>query len=562
MKNKKDYIYNKLSSEKIDICALQEVEIQHGYDCNLLSSKDYRLEVEKVSGKARIATAIKNNIDYTRRNDLEKEDSSVIIIDLNSNPKLRLINIYRSFNPPKNKNALAAFKEQIEIIKSSLLNCNQYQPIILGDFNLDYECKNLITYRFKNYFDILEELTDQFNLMQMISNPTWQRIINGNLKESILDHLYVKNPTNVKNLILDKTIIGDHTLLMFEFQYCPDPPNRVLKRCWKGYSKELLCAELSKTDFNIQADTPQSYWNQLEQKILTITDQIVPYVPFINNASVKSLQPNSAMKKKLNLRKRLIKISRTNPNDPLRIRINNLNKEIKSHFHNQKYNNIQRSIIPGNSKSLWKAVKISKDENINEIPNVMFKNGSKINKFDIPDAFASFFVDKVQKIVNETNINPNVYNGKRKLNNINENFMEYSDVLLAVKSLKTKNCEGHDRLPQRILIDGIEILINPLVELFQKIYEQKKLPQQWLISKTTPILKKGSPQNIENYRPISNLCSVTKIFEKLILLKLHKLEIKHKIDLTGKPQHGFKQKRSTGTASRTLQSILARALNF
>ena len=172
MKNKKDYIYNKLSSEKIDICALQEVEIQHGYDCNLLSSKDYRLEVEKVSGKARIATAIKNNIDYTRRNDLEKEDSSVIIIDLNSNPKLRLINIYRSFNPPKNKNALTAFKEQIEIIKSSLLNCNQYQPIILGDFNLDYECKNLITYRFKNYFDILEELTDQFNLMQMISNPT------------------------------------------------------------------------------------------------------------------------------------------------------------------------------------------------------------------------------------------------------------------------------------------------------------------------------------------------------------------------------------------------------
>ena len=96
--------------------------------------------------------------------------------------------------------------EQIEIIKSSLLNCNQYQPIILGDFNLDYECKNLVTYRFKNYFDILEGLTDQFNLMQMIPIPTWQRIINGNLKESILDHVYVKNPLNVKNLKLDKTI--------------------------------------------------------------------------------------------------------------------------------------------------------------------------------------------------------------------------------------------------------------------------------------------------------------------------------------------------------------------
>ena len=96
---------------------------------------------------------------------------------------------------------------------------------------------------------------------------------------------------------------------MFEFQYRPDPPDIFLKRCWKGYSKELLCSELSKTDFNIQADNPQSFWNQLEQKFLTITDNIVPYVPFFNNASVKSLQPNAAIKKKLNLRKKLIKIS-------------------------------------------------------------------------------------------------------------------------------------------------------------------------------------------------------------------------------------------------------------
>ena len=72
--------------------------------------------------------------------------------------------------------------------------------------------------------------------------------------------------------------------------------------------------------------------------------------------------------------------------------------------------------------------------------------------------------------------------------------MEYNDVLLAVKSLKTKNCEGHDRLPQRILIDGIEILINPLVELFQKIYEQRKLPQQWLFPKQHLSLKRAHPK--------------------------------------------------------------------
>ena len=74
-------------------------------------------------------------------------------------------------------------------------------------------------------------------------------------------------------------------------------------------------------------------------------------------------------------------------------------------------------------------------------------------------------------------------------------------------------------------------------------------------------IQKGAPQNMENYRPISNLCSVTKIFEKLILLKLQKLEFLHKVDLMGKPHHGFKQKCSTASASLTLQSLLAKAID-
>jgi hypothetical protein len=89
----------------------------------------------------------------------------------------------------------------------------------------------------------------------------------------------------------------------------------------------------------------------------------------------------------------------------------------------------------------------------------------------------------------------------------------------------------------------------------------KKLPEQWLISKVSPIFKKGNPNEVENYRPISNLCSITKIFEKLILSKLQKLERLNKVDLTGKPQHGFKKKHSTATASLTIQTLLAGAID-
>ena len=61
------------------------------------------------------------------------------------------------------------------------------------------------------------------------------------------------------------------------------------------------------------------------------------------------------------------------------------------------------------------------------------------------------------------------------------------------------------------------------------------------------------------HKSIANLCSASKIFEKLILKQIHYLESTNKLDLTGKNQHGFKRNRSTATAGALLQSIIERA---
>ena len=124
-----------------------------------------------------------------------------------------------------------------------------------------------------------------------------------------------------------------------------------------------------------------------------------------------------------------------------------------------------------------------------------------------------------------------------------------------------KNCEGYDRIPQRILIDGINILINPLTRLFNLIYRDCQIPEQWLIAKITPIHKKGSKNEIENYRPVANLCSTTKIFERLILNRISMLESLNEVNLAGKEQHGFTKGKSTATAGLVLQSLIARALD-
>ena len=57
----------------------------------------------------------------------------------------------------------------------------------------------------------------------------------------------------------------------------------------------------------------------------------------------------------------------------------------------------------------------------------------------------------------------------------------------------------------------------------------------------TGLFWSGINNPYENYRPIANLCSSSKIFEKLILKQIQYLENKNKLDLTGKRQHGFKK---------------------
>ena len=128
-----------------------------------------------------------------------------------------------------------------------------------------------------------------------------------------------------------------------------------------------------------------------------------------------------------------------------------------------------------------------------------------------------------------------------------------------MQDLPNKKCEGYDRVPVCMLHDSCELLLDPLSSLFSKIYATGHIPKQWKVSKIIPIFKKGNKNEIENHRPIANLCAASKFFEKLILTQIHYLESTNKLDLTGKQQHGFKKNKSTSTVGPLLQSMIAHA---
>ena len=557
LKSKKDYVKEKIKELNLDVCCIQECEIKKDYNKDILSFRNYNIEVENNSLKSRCCIYIKNNLQYKRRDDLEGIDNNIVILELKS---VIIINIYRSFAQQNDITPLERFKTQVQNIKNTIKKFPKHQLIILGDFNLNFTLVNNTNYNYKNLFDILNETVTLCNLTQIVNFPTWTRTINGIKKESILDHVYVNDITKLINVTGIETEIGDHKLVTCSFHTTIPVTKPVFKRCWKDYSRAKLLDELSRCKFDLDIDEVQQLWNNIENVIIGIVDNIAPITEFTNNFTTKT-HPDILIKPKINRKRRLLKELKANNNDVKREQLRLLNKEIVLDMKKSKRSSIRRNLIAGNSKSLWNAVNLAKDINPNQIPSMMQVNGHPIHPAELSETFACFFDEKVKSIVESCKVDNDVYNGKRKVHSTDKNFMTIENVNRAIKSVKIKNCEGYDRIPQRILCEGIEYLIQPIHRLFSLIYEQKKIPEQWLISKIIPIFKKGSKNNVENYRPIANLCSMTKVYEQLIIDRLREIEITQKCDLTGKPQHGFKQKRSTATAGLTLQSILARALD-
>ena len=94
MKNKKDYIYDVIRENNLDICLLQEVEITEKYGTNLPTHREFRIKVKTNCVKARTIIIIKGSVLYERQKTLEQEDSGTVIIDLNGPQKYSIINIY------------------------------------------------------------------------------------------------------------------------------------------------------------------------------------------------------------------------------------------------------------------------------------------------------------------------------------------------------------------------------------------------------------------------------------------------------------------------------------
>ena len=68
--------------------------------------------------------------------------------------------------------------------------------------------------------------------------------------------------------------------------------------------------------------------------------------------------------------------------------IKSLNKGIRGLFNTEMSRAVRKSIVPGNERSLWKAVQIAKDVNTSFLPKVICEEEQEIPDKYLPERFA------------------------------------------------------------------------------------------------------------------------------------------------------------------------------
>ena len=116
-------------------------------------------------------------------------------------------------------------------------------------------------------------------------------------------------------------------------------------------------------------------------------------------------------------------------------------------------------------------------------------------------------------------------------------------VLKQLSTLDERKATGPDMISARILKMVAPAIVHGLTNLFNASIRLGQFPTEWKEANVTPVPKMGTKHDVTNYRPISVIPVLAKVFESLIHLQLYDYLEAHK--LLHEVQAGFRPNHST-----------------
>ena len=427
------------------------------------------------------------------------------------------------------------------------INSNNCDITLIGDFNIDL-IENKISAKKKAVKETLKNLMDTYGFFQKIDQPT--RIDKNSGRKSLIDHIW----TNATNILSWGVNIGisDHfgTFISINKEKEPIKPTKIKIRNFKNYKLENFCTDLenflaeSQIDFHLLNNDANLATVELINVITKTLDIHAPYIEiFPKDKKIYIPWYNAELREKLKRKKEMLKDSMIhgrylykNHLKKLTNVINALKKTLK-----QKY--IQEKIEEAGEdpKKIWSLINALTGRNSIDIHEPDNLTQARVDNHN------NFFATVGQKVQEKLNIefetNTKDFNFPPfEFQNVNSETVEK-----LIDYIKKDVATGFDSISAKVLKDSKSILSPFLTKIINVSYQNQTFPDCLKKAVVKPIYKKDSNDVnvISNYRPISILPVISKIFEKDAANQISKfLEENALLNLY---QHAYRKGHSTVT---------------
>ena len=214
---------------------------------------------------------------------------------------------------------------------------------------------------------------------------------------------------------------------------------------------------------------------------------------------------------------------------------------------------LKKSPFQGDLKKTWKTISqfINKKSNTTVVPNLtvdgQMVNSNKASASSMNEYFCSIGIKLREKILKIANpLLSGEYPFETRTLSFCSSAIMTDKLSSTLSRMKTSHGSGHDSIASSYLKIALPIVGGSFCDIFNKSLFTGKFPNEWKLARIASIFKSGARDDRSNYRPISVLPFISKLFEKLIFNQFYEyLEANKSLY---EHQSGFRLLHSVATA--------------
>lgn len=545
----------RMKQKAIDVICLTEHFIKNGEEDNLVI-RGYKLAATYSREKAHRGGAcillrnglICEKIDWL--SDLCEENKFECCGITLKQCNVIIVCMYRTPNSD-----LSVFLHKLELMLKKISKIRNKKIVICGDFNINRTSSNPLNRKF-------ETLLLEYNFKLQINKPTR---ITGKTS-SCIDNIAL-NFTNQKTATIHDLKLSDHTgqtvsipaknLRKLEFWY-------TWKRDMSKMNRNKFRECINSLSFSevFQASNANDAYSEFHDLIILFFELCFPLVKIKmhNVTKTKWLTPGIRISSKA---KRLIYHKYIHsPNHKSKKRYKTyaslLKKCILTSHKISNANYVEKS--KNRVRATWEVIKenLTNRNTPNCIGKIIKDNATVTN----PEAICRCFNDKFTDEVKDIDTNKAPTNTSLGIPLQSSIFMKPTcpvDILKVINKLRNTKSVGYDNIPTSLIKENADLFVYPLCHIINLSLTDGHFPDKLKYTVIKPIFKKGSVTDMDNYRPIALIPVFSKIFEKIIYIRLIAFLDKHHVLSTA--QFGFRESKSTTAAVYELIKIITQARN-